>query len=270
MRCGRWLAAAALLLPRHVGAAVAAGKTDGATGVDEWSGEGVAAPTTALAQGAMSGIVGAFKEDLAQRSAADQHTIMKQFMKNFARNMRYSVLSDSEGDMPEDRRLAMMHEIEEQQGGNVPTEQPHDISDDYILPPHRANAGSYMAPPPGAEEPRAESQEPIAQPIARAPRRRHRHMLNQGSTHHKHKHHKRGGRHMLNGNSKQAAEEVEAEAAPSAPAMDAREAHKRFMQQLNSCTDEECVKQAYARRRVTHESALPSLAELQTGGDADV
>ena len=53
---------------------------------------------------------------------------------------------------------------------------------------------------------------------------------------------------MLNGNSKQAAEEVEAEAAPSAPAMDAREAHKRFMQQLNSCTDEECVKQAPARR----------------------
>ena len=119
--------------------------------------------------------------------------------------------------------------------------------------------GGFAAPPdlPAAPPPR------IAEPIARAPVPRRRLMLNARSE-------RRGRRRlMLNGRDAAVAKGPGGPPGPPGPPVDAREAHRRFLQQLEACADEECVKQAYARRRVTHESALPSLAELQTGGDVD-
>lgn len=58
----------------------------------------------------------AFDADMAIERVRKQHSIMQQFMHNFARNMRYAVLADSKGDMPEDERLAMMRQIQEGPG----------------------------------------------------------------------------------------------------------------------------------------------------------
>jgi len=63
--------------------------------------------------------------DHVQRMAKGKHNMISQFMKNFARNMRYSVLEDSEGDMPEEERRRMMEEINSQRGGPPPEESAH-------------------------------------------------------------------------------------------------------------------------------------------------
>eukprot|EP00928_Gymnodinium_smaydae_P015372 TRINITY_DN1567_c1_g1_i2.p1 TRINITY_DN1567_c1_g1~~TRINITY_DN1567_c1_g1_i2.p1 ORF type:complete len:352 (+),score=51.83 TRINITY_DN1567_c1_g1_i2:43-1098(+) len=55
----------------------------------------------------------------AVREARQRHQLMQQFMHNFANNMRYAVLSDSKGDIPEAERQAMMAKIRKQQGGMV-------------------------------------------------------------------------------------------------------------------------------------------------------
>jgi len=62
----------------------------------------------------------------AQRSEKRKHDMISQFMKNFARNMRYSVLEDSEGDMPEEQRQNMMQEINDARGGPPPESMQHE------------------------------------------------------------------------------------------------------------------------------------------------
>lgn len=89
------------------------------------------------------------------KAAQDRAKMMKQFMNNFARNMRRSVLQDSEGDMPEDQRLKMLQEV----GGQPQVaEEDQDPSEAYIRE-RRAN--------------------------------HHRHMLNGGGGHHSHHGHHR-------------------------------------------------------------------------------
>merc|ERR1719217_242926 len=53
----------------------------------------------------------AFDRQRALRSANTQHQVMQQFLHNFARNMKYSVLADSAGDIPEAERQRMMQEL---------------------------------------------------------------------------------------------------------------------------------------------------------------
>lgn len=53
-----------------------------------------------------------FETAAAVRRAQKQHSVMQQFMRNFARNMRYSVLADSKGDMPEYERQRLMRQAE--------------------------------------------------------------------------------------------------------------------------------------------------------------
>jgi len=53
-----------------------------------------------------------FERDMVMRRAHDQHTMMSQFMKGFAQNMKMNVLADSQGDMPEDERQGMIAQLE--------------------------------------------------------------------------------------------------------------------------------------------------------------
>lgn len=69
-------------------------------------------------------------ERRAKRGASNQHAVMKQFMSTFANNMRLSVLADSKGDMPEERRQELIAKAEAQKqaseggdGGFAPTPQ---------------------------------------------------------------------------------------------------------------------------------------------------
>lgn len=57
--------------------------------------------------------VQALEEKAAVRRARASHQIMKQFMHNFARNMRYAILADSKGDMPEEERQRMLRQLQE-------------------------------------------------------------------------------------------------------------------------------------------------------------
>eukprot|EP00747_Dinoflagellata_sp_TGD_P168282 gnl/TRDRNA2_/TRDRNA2_194295_c0_seq1.p1 gnl/TRDRNA2_/TRDRNA2_194295_c0~~gnl/TRDRNA2_/TRDRNA2_194295_c0_seq1.p1 ORF type:complete len:350 (-),score=97.26 gnl/TRDRNA2_/TRDRNA2_194295_c0_seq1:49-1098(-) len=54
----------------------------------------------------------AFEEEVAMRGARDRHQIMSSFLKNFARNMKMSVLSDSQGDMPEAERQRLLAQMQ--------------------------------------------------------------------------------------------------------------------------------------------------------------
>eukprot|EP00929_Paragymnodinium_shiwhaense_P115668 TRINITY_DN84680_c0_g1_i1.p1 TRINITY_DN84680_c0_g1~~TRINITY_DN84680_c0_g1_i1.p1 ORF type:complete len:373 (-),score=85.40 TRINITY_DN84680_c0_g1_i1:106-1224(-) len=53
----------------------------------------------------------AFDRQRAFRRANTQHQVMQEFLHNFARNMKYSVLADSAGDIPEAERQRMMREL---------------------------------------------------------------------------------------------------------------------------------------------------------------
>lgn len=52
------------------------------------------------------------------REARIQHRVMKQFVKDFARNLKLSVLEDSKGDMPEQERLADIAKLKK--GEDIP------------------------------------------------------------------------------------------------------------------------------------------------------
>lgn len=60
----------------------------------------------------------AMERQAVKKRASASHEVMEQFMHNFARNMRYSILADSKGDMPEAERQAMLRQLRE--GGAVP------------------------------------------------------------------------------------------------------------------------------------------------------
>lgn len=53
----------------------------------------------------------AFEMQRARHRANTQHQVMQQFLHDFARNMKYSVLADSAGDIPEAQRQRMMAEL---------------------------------------------------------------------------------------------------------------------------------------------------------------
>mmetsp|Transcript_72083 Transcript_72083/g.168866 ORF Transcript_72083/g.168866 Transcript_72083/m.168866 type:complete len:132 (+) Transcript_72083:133-528(+) len=63
-------------------------------------------------------------------------SLMSQFMRSFAQNMKYAVLQDSKGDMPEEERQRQMRAIEaakaqqEQQGGSGWSESPREPTHD--------------------------------------------------------------------------------------------------------------------------------------------
>eukprot|EP00397_Hematodinium_sp_SG-2012_P031390 GEMP01033318.1.p1 GENE.GEMP01033318.1~~GEMP01033318.1.p1 ORF type:complete len:218 (+),score=55.35 GEMP01033318.1:156-809(+) len=61
------------------------------------------------AKGAMS--LRAKGKMTAKQKGPEETAVMKQFMHNFARNMKYSILEDSRGDMPEEERQRMMREL---------------------------------------------------------------------------------------------------------------------------------------------------------------
>merc|ERR1719316_905123 len=61
-----------------------------------------------------------FEADMAVKTAHDKHNMMHQFMRNFAKNMKYAVLEDSQGDMPEAERQRMMNELRSN-GANLET-----------------------------------------------------------------------------------------------------------------------------------------------------
>lgn len=90
----------------------------------------------------------------AIRRAQKQHAVMKQFMRNFANNMRLAVLADSRGDMPESERQRLMAKAERErdtemggpadggEGGGAPDAAPgpemdQGGSEDMPAPPRR-------------------------------------------------------------------------------------------------------------------------------------
>lgn len=200
----------------------------------------------------------AFQQDLAMKAAQDRHNIMGQFMHNFAKNMKMAVLSDSEGDMPEDERQRMMAELE---GRPPPPEGEYDSEPAGVDAtgrrhrrrhrPHKRmlNGGRPADDSEGGEvmlnggrrESEVEQQEHEAAQEAQEhleqaeeleqgdppPRPHRRHMLNGG---------RRGGRAAAGGES--------SEAKIGAMKRD----HAMFMKQLEECRDEDCIKQLYARQ----------------------
>mmetsp|Transcript_78480 Transcript_78480/g.139146 ORF Transcript_78480/g.139146 Transcript_78480/m.139146 type:complete len:282 (+) Transcript_78480:131-976(+) len=116
-----------------------------------------------------------FETAAAVRRAQKQHNIMQQFMRNFARNMRYSVLADSKGDMPEAERQRLMRQAEADGAGGGGLD---------------ADAGS-----PVSFHPAPEAEEASEWQLQRRPSVR---MLNALPQHHSGHHHARHSLRMLN------------------------------------------------------------------------
>eukprot|EP00403_Amphidinium_massartii_P012008 CAMPEP_0178423910 /NCGR_PEP_ID=MMETSP0689_2-20121128/27932_1 /TAXON_ID=160604 /ORGANISM="Amphidinium massartii, Strain CS-259" /LENGTH=216 /DNA_ID=CAMNT_0020045519 /DNA_START=43 /DNA_END=690 /DNA_ORIENTATION=- len=76
----------------------------------------------------------------ARRRAHVQHQLMSQFMRSFAKNMKYAILEDSAGDMPEEQRQAALMKLRGQ-----PQRQ-----QEFMPPPMEAGA---MEPPLEVEQP---------------------------------------------------------------------------------------------------------------------
>lgn len=57
------------------------------------------------------GVGDALDAQMALKTMKDRHDMMHQFMRNFATNMKYSVLADSKGDMPEEERQRLMYQL---------------------------------------------------------------------------------------------------------------------------------------------------------------
>jgi len=117
------------------------------------------------------------------REAKAQHKVMKQFMKDFARNLKLSVLEDSKGDMPEEERLA-------------------DIA--------KLKAGQDIATPPAKKH--THQKPDLVQDAAQVGHKQHQHQ-------HRHRHHAKhaktdGKVHMLNGGPPHQARSIEAGCGP--------------------------------------------------------
>lgn len=65
--------------------------------------------------------VAALEAHMVERRASASHKIMQQFMHAFSRNMRYAILADSKGDMPEAERQRMLRQLRE--NGAAPPDQ---------------------------------------------------------------------------------------------------------------------------------------------------
>ncbi|CAE7192565.1 unnamed protein product [Symbiodinium sp. CCMP2456] len=82
-------------------------------------------------------------EDRARARHMRSGSLMSQFMRSFAQNMKYAVLQDSKGDMPEEERQRQMRAIEaakaqqEQHGGSGWSESPREPTHDLALLQHR-------------------------------------------------------------------------------------------------------------------------------------
>ncbi|CAE7202341.1 unnamed protein product, partial [Symbiodinium necroappetens] len=82
-------------------------------------------------------------EDRARARHMRSGSLMSQFMRSFAQNMKYAVLQDSKGDMPEEERQRQMRAIEaakaqqEQQGGSGWSASPREPTHDLALLQHR-------------------------------------------------------------------------------------------------------------------------------------
>jgi hypothetical protein len=123
----------------------------------------------------MAAIIGQYEARHAMAQANSQHAVMKQFMKNFARNMRLSVLKDSRGDMPEEERQRLIAKAE---------------ADAAPSPVEAAAEGGGMEPGASPVEGDAESEE-MPPPLRHVPHRPH--MLNMAEARHAH----RRQRHQL-------------------------------------------------------------------------
>jgi len=98
-------------------------------------------------------------EQVARRSATrranSQHAVMKQFMQNFANNMRLSVLADSRGDMPEEERQRLIAKAEAQREASMGEPVGEDGDGPGMgPPPAEADGGEEMPPPPPQRRPR--------------------------------------------------------------------------------------------------------------------
>lgn len=92
-------------MPLDVGSDASVPADDfGAASGDDWD-QAAAEPRMSAAS------ADAFDQEVVARRAASQHEVMTQFMHNFARNLKYAVLADSKGDLPEAERQRLMHEI---------------------------------------------------------------------------------------------------------------------------------------------------------------
>lgn len=112
-----------------------------------------------------AGIIAQFQARSAAHRAQKQHAVMKQFMKNFARNMRLSVLADSRGDMPEEERQRLIAKAEAESQAESGEGGMSGFGD------AGGGGGGGFAPPPPEEE-----DDSMRPPPRRVPRRRH--MLN--------------------------------------------------------------------------------------------
>lgn len=102
----------------------------------------------------------AMHQAMAVKRAQDQHSMMSQFMSNFGANMKMAVLSDSEGDMPEEERQKLMEQLREK-GAVVPQEDDDDM--DYF-PTMKRQRPQSRAQPRYVQQ--RYSQQRYAQPLA--------------------------------------------------------------------------------------------------------
>lgn len=183
---------------------------------DEAEGEddGDASAVMPQGGGGLDSVLGAVQAEAQLKSAEESHAMIHQFMHNFATNMRYAVLEDSKGDIPEEERQRLMHKIEAERGG-----PPMQLADDPAIRRRPHHAHMLNAEPRVEEHLQAEEE-------GRRPR--HAHMLNSEF---------RGG---------------PSKAGQMAAADMMKRSHEEFMDRLNQCMDEDCIKHLYAvqaRRR---------------------
>lgn len=122
-----------------------------------------------------AGIIQQVEARSAMRRANSQHAVMKQFMQNFANNMRLSVLADSKGDMPEEERQRLIAKAE--------SEKQSEEGDGPGFGPPPQEAG-----PPPAEADGGDEMEAPPPPRRQAPRHR---MLNMAEARHRRAAHRR-------------------------------------------------------------------------------
>lgn len=71
------------------------------------------------------------------REARIQHRTMKQFMRNFARNLKLSVLEDSKGDMPEEERLGYIAKLKKGEDIAIASGKHHPAPEQSVHRRHR-------------------------------------------------------------------------------------------------------------------------------------
>lgn len=156
--------------------------------------------------GAGAELADEFSTDLAMKEASQRHQVMKQFMKNFAMNMRRAVLQDSGGDMPEDERQSMLAQVDSES----PPEDNPDAEwmehERHAHHRHMLNGGRLVPSHPAVDMERPPMDEEMEQPRLQ-PTHRHRHhrmMLN----------HMLNARHQSQRASDESSEDSEEQPAP--------------------------------------------------------